>query len=158
MADRDVHEVDVLIVGGGPAGLAAAWHLRQLARNSGVGEVSIAILEKGREIGAHSISGAVMDPRAIQELMPDWKERGAPIEHVVSEDHVLYLTKSRKFTLPITPAPLQNHGNLIISLNRFMRWFGEQVEESGVDIFTGFAGVEVLSDGHRVIGVQTGDK
>src|SRR6266566_10099437 len=123
MPEREVLEVDVLIVGGGPAGLAAAYHLRQLN-----GDVSIAVLEKGKEIGAHTISGAVMDPRGIQELMPDWKERGAPIERPVEEDRVLYLTRSGKFTLPITPAPLQNHGNFIISLNRFIRWFGQQVE------------------------------
>ena len=158
MADRDTLDVDVLIVGGGPAGLAAAWHLRQLSQKAGMAEISIAVLEKGSAIGAHSISGAVMDPRGINELMPDWKERGAPVEHVVSEDHVLYLTKTRKFTLPLTPPPLQNHGNSIISLNRFMRWFGAQVEHAGVDVFTGFAGVEMLKDGERVVGVRTGDK
>jgi electron-transferring-flavoprotein dehydrogenase len=158
MADRDILEVDVLIVGGGPAGLAAAWHLRQLTKEAGFPETSIAVLEKGREVGAHSISGAVMDPRGIQELMPDWKERGAPIEHTVSEDHVLYLTKTRKFTLPFTPPPLQNHGNSIISLSRFVRWLGSQVEASGVDVFSGFAGVEMLTDGDRIAGVRTGDK
>src|SRR5947207_2183084 len=149
MADRDILEVDVLIVGGGPAGLAAAWHLRQLTKKAGLPETSIAVLEKGREVGAHSISGAVMDPRGIQELMPDWKQRGAPIEHTVSEDHVLYLTRTRKFTLPFTPPPLQNHGNSIISLSRFIRWLGSQVEENGVDVFSGFAGVEMLMDGDR---------
>src|SRR3954454_5891787 len=114
MAQRDVLEVDALIVGGGPAGLAAAYQLRKLNK-----DLSIAVLEKGKEIGAHIISGAVMDPRGINELMPDWKERGAPIERPVEEDSVLFLTKSGKFALPITPPPLRNHGNFIISLNKF---------------------------------------
>src|SRR5256885_8229044 len=118
MAERETIEVDVLIVGGGPAGLAAAYHLRQLNKDA-----SIAILEKGKEIGAHVISGAVMDPRGINELMPDWKEKGAPIEKTVEDDAVLFLTKGGKFKLPITPPPLQNHGNYIISLNKFTRWF-----------------------------------
>ena len=153
MPEREILEVDVLIVGGGPAGLAAAYHLRQLN-----GDVSIAVLEKGKEIGAHTISGAVMDPRGIQELMPDWKEKGAPIEKPVDEDHVLFLTEGRQFELPIVPPPLQNHGNYIISLNKFTRWFGEQVEHSGVDIFAGFAGRELLVEDGKVAGVQTGDK
>src|SRR5437773_6069926 len=131
MSQRETLDVDVLIVGGGPAGLAAAYHLRQLTNQAHLDNVSIAVLEKGKEIGAHIISGAVMDPRGINELMPDWKERGAPIERPVEDDRVLYLTRSGKFTLPITPAPLQNHGNFIISLNRFIRWFGQQVEQSG---------------------------
>src|SRR5215468_2625974 len=153
MAQHDVLEVDALIVGGGPAGLAAAYHLRKLNK-----DLSVAILEKGKEIGAHIISGAVMDPRGINELMPDWKERGAPIEKPVEEDHVLFLTKNRKFELPIVPAPLQNHGNYIISLNKFTRWFGEQVEKSGVDIFAGFSGADLLIENDVVVGVRTGDK
>src|SRR6058998_1621206 len=153
MSERESLEVDVLVVGGGPAGLAAAYHLRQLNK-----DVSIAILEKGKEIGAHIISGAVMDPRGIDELMPDWKQRGAPIESPVEEDHVLFLTKNRKFGLPIIPPPLQNHGNYVISLNKFTRWFGEQVEKTGVDIFAGFAGAELLINGDTVTGVRTGDK
>src|SRR3954464_6988665 len=153
MAERESLEVDVLIVGGGPAGLAAAYHLRKLNKDA-----SIAVLEKGKEIGAHIISGAVMDPRGINELMPDWKEKGAPIENPVQEDAVLYLTGKSKFKLPITPPPLQNHGNYIISLNKFVRWFGEQVEASGVDIFAGFSGAEMLIEDEIVVGVRTGDK
>src|SRR5438445_6522468 len=153
MSQRESLDVDVLVVGGGPAGLAAAYHLRKLNK-----DLSIALLEKGKEIGAHIISGAVMDPRGIDELMPDWKEKGAPIENPVQEDHVLFLTKSRKFGLPIVPAPLQNHGNYVISLNKFIRWFGEQVEQSGVDIFAGFAGTDLLIEGDKVVGVRTGDK
>ena len=153
MSERESLEVDVLVVGGGPAGLAAAYQLRQLNK-----DLSIAVLEKGKEIGAHIISGAVMDPRGIDELMPDWKQRGAPIESPVEEDHVLFLTKNHKFGLPIIPPPLQNHGNYVISLNKFTRWFGEQVEKSGVDIFAGFAGAELLIDGNTVTGVRTGDK
>src|SRR6516165_9496150 len=153
MAERDTLEVDVLIVGGGPAGLAAAYHLRKLNK-----DLSVAVLEKGREIGAHIISGAVMDPRGINELMPDWKERGAPIEKPVDEDHVLFLTKNRKFPLPIVPPPLQNHGNHIISLNKFTRWFGQQVEQAGADIFAGFSGAELLIENDSVVGIRTGDK
>ena len=153
MSERETLDLDVVIVGGGPAGLAAAYHLRKLNK-----DLSIAVLEKGKEIGAHIISGAVMDPKGIDELMPDWKEKGAPVEKPVEEDHVLYLTKNRKFGLPIVPAPLQNHGNYIISLNKFIRWFGEQVEQSGVDIFAGFAGADLLIEGDTVVGVRTGDK
>ncbi len=153
MSERDTLEVDVLIVGAGPAGLAAAYHLRKL--NPGA---SIAVLEKGKEIGAHIISGAVMDPRGIDELMPDWKQKGAPIESRVENDFVLFMTESGKFKLPITPPPLRNHGNYIISLNKFTRWFGQQVEESGVDLFAGFAGADLIYEGDSVVGVRTGDK
>src|SRR5215475_3467776 len=153
MQEREILEVDVLIVGGGPAGLSAAYHLRQLNP-----DVSIAVLEKGKEVGAHIISGAVMDPRGISELMPDWKEKGAPVEKPVEEDHVLYLTKTRKFGLPIVPPPLQNHGNYIISLNKFARLFAKQVEESGVDIFPGFTGADLIIENGWLAGIRTGDK
>src|SRR5215831_19100360 len=152
MSQTESLEVDVLIVGGGPAGLAAAYQLRKLNK-----DLSIAVLEKGKEIGAHIISGAVMDPRGIEELMPDWKEKGAPIEKSVEEDHVVFLTKKHKFELPIIPPPLRNHGNYIISLNKFTRWFGEQVEKSGVDVFAGFAGADLLIESDTVVGVRTGD-
>src|SRR5229473_3714557 len=105
MSERESLEVDVLIVGGGPAGLGAAYQLRKLNK-----DLSIALLEKGKEIGAHIISGAVMDPRGINELMPDWKEKAGPVESPVEEDHVLSLTRNRKFGLPVLPPPLQNHG------------------------------------------------
>src|SRR5215510_1157633 len=122
MPERETLEVDVLIVGAGPSGLAAAYRLRQLIKDA-----SIAVLEKGKEIGAHILSGAVMDPRGIDELIPDWKQRGVPLVRRVDDDRVLYLTKNRKFTLPITPPPLRNHGNYILPLSRFVRWLGTQV-------------------------------
>src|SRR5215510_2581083 len=153
MAQQETLEVDVLIVGGGPAGLAAAYQLRKLNK-----DISVAVLEKGKEIGAHIISGAVMDPRGIEELMPDWKEKGAPIEKAVDEDHVFFLTRKGKFELPIIPPPLRNHGNYIVSLNKFTRWLSEQVEKSGVDLFAGFAGADLLIEGDTLVGVRTGDK
>jgi len=153
MAERDVLEVDALIVGGGPAGLAAAYRLRQLMKDA-----SIAVIEKGKEIGSHILSGAVMDPRGIEELIPDWLERGAPLVRRVDADSVLYLTKNHKLTLPITPPPLRNHGNYILSLNKFVRWLGTQAEQSGVDLFAGFAGAELLMEGDRLVGVRTGDR
>jgi electron-transferring-flavoprotein dehydrogenase len=153
MQERDTLEVDVLIVGAGPAGLAAAYHLRQLRKDA-----TIAVIEKGKEVGAHILSGAVMDPRGLNELIPDWKDRGAPLFRPVEDDRVLYLTHNKQFRLPITPPPLRNHGNFILPLSRLVRWLGEQVEQSGVDLFAGFAGAELLMDGNRVLGVRTGDK
>jgi electron-transferring-flavoprotein dehydrogenase len=153
MAERDTLEVDVLIVGAGPSGLAAAYHLRQLMKDA-----SIAVLEKGKEVGAHILSGAVMDPRGLSELIPDWKERGAPLFRAVDDDRVLFLTENRHFKLPVTPPPLRNHGNYILPLSRLVRWLSQQVEQSGVDLFTGFAGSELLMEGNRILGVRTGDK
>lgn len=148
----------MLVVGGGPAGLSAALRLALRQKLEGEEQLSIAVLEKSREHGAHMLSGAVLDPSSLNELIPDWKQRGAPLETEVLSDHVYFLTKNRKFPFPITPPPLKNHGNYVISLNRFVKWLGEQVELEGVDVFNGFAGSELLFEDDRVVGVRTGDK
>ena len=157
-AERETLDVDVLIVGGGPAGMSAALRLAQLQKQHGGEPLSIAVLEKAREVGAHMLSGAVLDPRALRDLVPDFQERGAPLGATVREDHVYFLTRSGKFEFPITPPPLDNHGNFVISLNRFVKWLGGLAEAEGIDIFTGFSAAEVLYDGNRVAGVRTGDR
>jgi electron-transferring-flavoprotein dehydrogenase len=163
--ERDTLEVDVLFVGAGPASLAGAYHLRKLIdrHNSEAGgdprEITIAVIEKGREIGSHVISGAVMEMGPFSELLPDWKERGAPVEAAVAEEEVAYLTERRKFRLPIIPPPLRNHGKYVVSLNKLIRWFAPIVEESDVLLIPEFPGAELLYDENdRVIGVRTGDK
>ena len=132
--------------------------LSQLQQAQGGAPLAIAVLEKAREAGAHLLSGAVLDPSSLRELMPDFREQGAPIEADVCQDRVYMLYAGGKIPLPLTPPPLRNHGNLIISVSRFGKWLAERVEAAGVDLFTGFPGVEVLFDGDRVIGVRTGDR
>lgn len=155
---REILEVDVLIVGGGPGGLSAALRLAQLQKANGGEPLTIAVLEKAREAGAHQLSGALLDPSALRELIPDFEKKGAPLECDVQEDNIYFLTPKRQIRLPITPPPFRNHGNAIISLNKFTRWLAAQVEAEGIDLFMGFPAQSVLFDGPRVIGVRTGDK
>jgi electron-transferring-flavoprotein dehydrogenase len=156
--ERETLEVDVLIVGGGPAGLSAAIRLAQLQKAQGGEALSIAVLEKSREAGAHSLSGAVLDPSTLRDLIPDFAAKGAPLAAPVQRDHVYVLTEKSRYRLPIVPPPLRNHGHFIISLSAFVRWLSAQVDAEGIDFFTGFAGQEVLFDGARVVGVRTGDR
>ena len=154
--ERESMEFDVVIVGAGPSGLASAIRLRHLAEEKGR-ELSVCVIEKGSEVGAHILSGAVIEPRALNELLPDWKERGAPLNTLVTEDHFLLLGKSRATRLP-TPPLMRNHGNYIVSLGNFCRWLGEQAEAAGVEIYPGFAAAEVLyEENGKVKGVATGD-
>ena len=155
---RETLEIDILIVGAGPAGLSAALRLAQIQKQRGGEPLSVAILEKAREAGAHSLSGAILDPSALQELVPDFREKGAPLAAEVGAEHVYFLTQGAKVGLPIIPPPLRNHGNYLISLNAFVQWLTRQAEAEGVDFFSGFAGQDVLLDGRRVIGVRTGDR
>ena len=161
---RETLDIDVVIVGAGPAGLAAAYELARLIKahnetaEKKLDPISIAVLEKGREIGSHGISGAVMDPRGIAELMPDWMERGCPIESPVTDDGFWLMAEKWKFAAPILPPPLQNHGNYVISIGEFVRWLAPIAAESGVDLFPEFAATRVLVDNGRVVGVRIGDK
>src|SRR5262249_18309040 len=163
--ERDTLEVDVLFVGAGPASLAGAWRLRQLINkhheenSDALGAITIAVIEKGREIGSHMISGAVMDIRPLGELLPNYKELGAPLEAEVSEEDLSYLTRSFKIKSPIIPPPLNNHGKYVVSLNKLVRWLGPVVEGADVMLIPEFPGAELLyGENNQVIGVRTGDK
>ncbi len=159
MSEREAMEYDVVIVGAGPAGLGAAIRLKQLAAEKNR-EVSVCVLEKGSEVGAHILSGAVMDPRALNELIPDWKEKDAPLNAPVTEDRFMFLTETGALKVPssLLPDCFQNHGNYVVSLANVTRWLGSQAEALGVEIFPGFAAAEVLfDDSGRVKGVATGD-
>jgi len=153
-------EFDVVIVGGGPAGLAAAIRLKQRAAEKGAA-VSVCLIEKGAEIGTHILSGAVMDPRALTELLPTWKKMGAPLNTEVAEDHFVILkeTSSRRIPNSLLPDCFLNHGNYIVSLGAVCKWLAIQAEALGVEIYPGFSGAEVLyTDSGVVKGVATGDK
>jgi electron-transferring-flavoprotein dehydrogenase len=169
--ERESLEMDVVFVGAGPANLSGALHLARLVaehndaiangtrEGNSLGEIQIAVIEKGAAVGGHILSGAVMDPRGLAELIPDFVAAGAPLESPVKEDHFLYLTDKHAIRSPITPPPLMNHGYYIVSLNRLTAWLGEKCEEAGVNIFPEFPGAKILYDHEdRVVGVRTGDK
>ena len=170
MTERETLEVDVLFVGAGPACLAGAYHLqKKIAAHNGavaagrvpgaaLDEVAIAVIEKGPEVGAHSISGAVLDPRALAELMPDFRGSGAPLSAAVTGEDIYFLTETGKTRLPFTPPPLANHGNFVVSLNDLVRWLGAKVEEQGAYVLTSTPAVAPIFDDGRLAGVRTGDK
>ncbi|MEW5993402.1 MAG: electron transfer flavoprotein-ubiquinone oxidoreductase [Candidatus Zixiibacteriota bacterium] len=156
--EREILETDILVVGAGPAGLALAYKLAELAAaDDTVGMPEILIMEKGSYVGAHALSGAVIDPRGIRELIPDYAEKGAPLEAEVSSEAIYYFSERRAFKFPFTPPSLNNQGNYVISLNKFCAWLGEQVESKGIDIYAGLAGYDLIVEDGKVLGVQTVD-
>jgi len=156
LTDRESMEYDVVIIGAGPSGLACAIRLKQLA-NESEKELNVCVVEKGSEVGAHTLSGAVIETRALNELLPNWKDMGAPLHTPVTEDRLVFLTKTKSYSLP-TPSYMNNHGNYIVSLGNVVRWLGEQAESLGVEIYPGFAATEILfNDNGSVKGIATGD-
>src|SRR5258708_10233194 len=169
--ERESLEMDVVFVGAGPANLSGALHLTRLVNEHNkavargtregkpLGEIQIAVIEKGATVGGHILSGAVMDPRGLAELIPDFVAAGAPLESLVKEDRFLYLTSKHAIRSPITPPPLMNHGYYIVSLNRLTAWLGDKCEEAGVHIFPEFPGAGIVFHKEdRVLGVCTGHK
>lgn len=156
--ERVADETDVVIVGGGPAGLSAAIRLKQLAAAKGQ-EIRVCVLEKAAEIGGHILSGAVVQPDALNELIPDWKEKGAPLNTPVTEDAMTFLLEKSHIPIWIPPGfPLHNHGNYIVRLGHLVRWLGEQAEELGVELYPGYGAAEILYDADGgVKGVATND-
>ena len=155
--EREIFDLDVLYVGAGPATLASAYHLNQKFKSEGK-EISIGIIEKAKEIGAHSLSGAVLDPISIKELIPNYLEKGFPIESEVNEEKMFYLSENKKLTFPYIPKQMSHHGCFIVSIGKITRWLGNLCEDNGIDIFAGFPGSDLIYENEKVIGVRTGDR
>ena len=156
MTNREIMEYDVVVVGAGPSGLSAAIKLKQLTKEANK-DLSVCVIEKGSEVGAHIVSGAVIETKALDELIPDWKSKNSPLKTEAKDDKFLYLTETKSYQLP-TPPQMHNKGNYIISLSDFTKWLAQQAEELEVEIYPGFAASEVLFDEkNKVLGVATSD-